>query len=174
MRRFSVSGVNRNISMSEWCIDNNNSDEDVSELNNFETGKIIESVIVPIVGSLGIAGIRFYVIKSDLWMDNIEQKEADLQYINDRHLKQLFIGNIVSIMILSKKEFRETFHRLLISLAVVDIIFIICAIFTCIIRTHSLLQGHQWQIFEPIFLFIIPMGSCALVTSMYLTVSIRS
>ena len=63
MRRFSVSGVNRNISMSEWCIDNNNSDEDVSELNNFETGKIIESVILPIIGSLGIAGIRFNLLK---------------------------------------------------------------------------------------------------------------
>ena len=40
-------------------------------------------------------------------------------------------------------------------------------------RTQSLLEGDHWHVFEPIFLFCIPMGSCALVTSMYLTVSIR-
>ena len=92
---------------------------------------------------------------------------------------------------LSKTEFQETFHRLLICLALVDIVFIVCAIITCVIRliqtvnikgvvlmhnyrTHSLLEGEHWRIWEPIFLFSIPMGGCALVTSMYLTVSIRS
>ena len=46
----------------------------------------------------------------------------------------LIVGNLVSIWVLSKKEFRETFHKLLICLAVVDISFIICALITCIIR----------------------------------------
>ena len=41
---------------------------------------------------------------------------------------------MTSILILSKKEFRETFHKLIICLALVDIVFILCAVFTCITK----------------------------------------
>ncbi|XP_023334488.1 uncharacterized protein LOC111705990 isoform X3 [Eurytemora carolleeae] len=44
------------------------------------------------------------------------------------------IGNLISISILVKKEFRETFHRLLLSLAVVDLIFIISVVIRNILR----------------------------------------
>ena len=44
--------------MFEWCIADNNSDDANSEqINRFKAEKIIESVIVPLIGSLGIAGI---------------------------------------------------------------------------------------------------------------------
>jgi len=127
----------KNITTSDWCIDISNLTEEVAlDTDSLDVDVVIESIIVPIVGTFGIA------------------------------------GNIVSILVLSKKEFQETFHRLLICLALVDIVFIVCAIITCVIRTHSLLEGEHWRIWEPIFLFSIPMGGCALVTSMYLTVSI--
>jgi len=122
--------------ISSWCVDIENISTFNDKFDHIDSEKIVESVLLPVIGSLGVT------------------------------------GNLISIMVLSKKEFRETFHKLLICLAVDDIVFIICAIFTCIVRTHSLLEGDLWYIFEPIFLFLIPLGSCALVTSMYLTVSI--
>ena len=46
-------------------------------------------------------------------------------------------GNIITIIIMNRKEFRETFHKLLIALAVFDNIFIVSAIFTLIIRYYQ-------------------------------------
>ena len=38
------------------------------------------------------------------------------------------------MIILSKKDFKETFHKLIVCLALVDMIFILCVVFTCITR----------------------------------------
>ena len=56
-----MSSASRNISMSEWCIADNNSDDATSEeMDNFKAAKIIESVIVPLIGSLGMAGNQLF------------------------------------------------------------------------------------------------------------------
>eukprot|EP00092_Neocalanus_flemingeri_P038473 GFUD01041884.1.p1 GENE.GFUD01041884.1~~GFUD01041884.1.p1 ORF type:complete len:407 (-),score=61.26 GFUD01041884.1:820-2040(-) len=81
-------------------------------------------------------------------------------------------GNIASIMVLSKREFKDTFHKLLISLSLVDSTFIICAVFTFLVRSQGLLEGPLSNILAPLFLICLALGSCALVTSMYLTISI--
>ena len=46
----------------------------------------------------------------------------------------IFVGNTLTIIIMKRKEFRETFHKLLIALAVFDNVFILSALFTLIIR----------------------------------------
>lgn len=75
-------------------------------------------------------------------------------------------GNVVSIIILSKKEFKETFHKLIIFLALFDMIFILCAVFVCITKSWQLVEFH------PVLVVMVPLGRCALLTSTYLTVSI--
>ena len=39
-----------------------------------------------------------------------------------------------SVCVLSKEQFRETFHKLLICLSILDSSFILCAVFTLLIR----------------------------------------
>ena len=41
------------------------------------------------------------------------------------------------MMILSKKHFKETFHKLIVCLALVDMIFILCAVFTLLVRSQA-------------------------------------
>jgi ABC-type multidrug transport system permease subunit len=89
---------------------------------------------------------------------------------------------------MKRKEFQETFHKLLIALAVFDNVFIISAIFTLIIRyvlyakyiqlqaffrTFSLLDYKHLGFLSPIFMAMIITASFAMVTSMYLTLAIR-
>jgi len=81
-------------------------------------------------------------------------------------------GNICSICVLSKDQFRETFHKLLICLSILDSSFIICAVFTLLVRSHELLGGPASHILSPLFLISLPMGSFSLMSSMYLTISI--
>ena len=101
----------------------------------------------------------------------------------------MFVGNTLTIIIMKRKEFRETFHKLLIALAVFDNVFIMAALFTLIIRyvfqvifymtstflyrTFSLLDYKQLRFLSPIFMVMIIIASFAMVTSMYLTLAIR-
>jgi len=82
------------------------------------------------------------------------------------------VGNLCIVLILSKPVFKETFHKLLICLSIVDSSFILCAMFTFMVRSLGLLEGPLGNFLHPLFLLSLPMGSCALVTSMYLTISI--
>ena len=70
------------------------------------------------------------------------------------------------MLILSKKDFKETFHKLIVCLALVDMIFILCAVFACITKSWQLVGWHS------VLVVVIPVGRCALLTSSYLTVSI--
>ena len=101
----------------------------------------------------------------------------------------LMSGNTVTIFIMRRKEFAETFHKLLIALAVFDNIFIIAAVSTLIIRfsypgnisynpilhfrTFSLLDYSHLRFLSHVFMAMITTGSFAMVTSMYLTLAIR-
>ena len=40
------------------------------------------------------------------------------------------------MFVLSSREFRDTFHRLLICLSLVDCVFILCAVFTLLVRSQ--------------------------------------
>ena len=88
-------------------------------------------------------------------------------------------------MILSKKTFKETFHKLIVCLALVDTIFILCIVFVCITKypLSSLPQprlasplscSRSWQLINlhSVLVVVIPLGRSALLTSSYLTVSI--
>ena len=79
---------------------------------------------------------------------------------------------MTSILILCKKEFKETFHKLITCLAVVDIIFILCSIFVSVTKAWGLLTEPDQTFLESFLLVVYPVGSFALITSMYLTVSI--
>ena len=70
------------------------------------------------------------------------------------------------MLILSKKDFKETFHKLIVCLALVDMIFILCIVVVCIILSWQLAGLHS------VLVVLIPLGRCALLTSSYLTVSI--
>ena len=50
-------------------------------------------------------------------------------------------GNVIVILVLSGASFHETFHKLLISLAITDSVFIVCAVFTVMIRALGLLES---------------------------------
>jgi len=82
------------------------------------------------------------------------------------------LGNTVAINIWRKKEFTETFHKLLITLAVMDNIFIITAVFALTSRTFSLLRHPKLLFLNTIFMGMITLGSFAMATSMYLTLAI--
>ena len=98
-------------------------------------------------------------------------------------------GNTITVLIMQRKEFRETFHRLLIALAVFDNIFIIAALFTLIIRyvllidksshndiffrTFSLLDYSHLRFLSHIFMGMITTASFSMFTSIYLTLAIR-
>ena len=45
---------------------------------------------------------------------------------------------MTSVFVLSSREFRDTFHRLLICLSLVDCVFILCAVFTLLVRSQAL------------------------------------
>ena len=96
-------------------------------------------------------------------------------------------GNCITIAVMRKKEFTQTFHKLLTALAVFDNIFIASAIFTLAIRllkviniilfgccrTFSLLDNPKFWFLIPMFLPMIILGSFAMISSMYLTLAIR-
>ena len=44
---------------------------------------------------------------------------------------------MTSVFVLSSREFRDTFHRLLICLSLVDCVFILCAVFTLLVRSQA-------------------------------------
>jgi len=100
----------------------------------------------------------------------VEQNDSSIQSIEGYLLTTIgifgLIGNLVSIIILSKKDFKETFHKLIVCLALVDMIFILCAVFVCITKSWQLVGWHS------VLVVVIPVGRCALLTSSYLTVSI--
>ena len=73
----------------------------------------------------------------------------------------VFSGNTVTVFIMRRKEFAETFHKLLIALAVFDNIFIISALFTLIVRLvfPNIFHSIQSYILEPsAFLTILICG----------------
>jgi len=87
-------------------------------------------------------------------------------------------GNIATTLVLLMPSFRETFHRLLICLSIVDSVFIICATTTSWI---SILQPIELDMegnivagrhIHMVFLYTRVFGNWARVTSMLVTISI--
>ena len=50
---------------------------------------------------------------------------------------------MVVMVTMSQAAFKETFHKLLLSLAVTDSIFILCAVFAVILRALELLETES-------------------------------
>jgi len=91
-------------------------------------------------------------------------------------------GNLASIFVLIRPHFKETFHKLLICLSIVDSVFILCASCSSWIRItkplkmeedsvvpHFDVEGHLLHL---IFLYCIAIGNWARVTSLLVTISI--
>jgi len=87
-------------------------------------------------------------------------------------------GNLASIFVLIRPKFKETFHKLLICLSIVDSVFILCASCSSWIRiTKPLKQDEDGEIVKGndlhmIFLYCIAIGNWARVTSLLVTISI--
>ena len=63
----------------------------------------------------------------------------------------LLLGNTLTVIIMRRKEFSETFHKLLITLAITDNIFIITALFALITRLSNL--NKEYPLLPCIHLF---------------------
>jgi len=86
-------------------------------------------------------------------------------------------GNLASIFVLIRPHFKETFHKLLICLSIVDSVFILCASCTSWIsiakplkmEEGSIVEGHLHHL---LFMCCIAIGNWARVTSLLVTISI--
>ena len=57
-------GTANYLTNSDWCIENNLTKAIYTDTDNIEVNVMIESIIVPIVGSSGIAGCPFHLFTS--------------------------------------------------------------------------------------------------------------
>ena len=64
------------------------------------------------------------------------------------------LGNLITIAVMRKKEFTQTFHKLLTALAVFDNIFIVSAIFTLAIRLVMMNTLHCYLGFVEHLVFL--------------------